>query len=136
MRCACCRVELALLGVFDYITTQLELMVEHPSSTLAFTLTFLSLATAIPSIFRFAPALRLATALAKLGAYQLLFCIFFTPASPSKTAMMAMASGEDELLPIASSDSAAISSSRRMLDVAKAVIAHKAFGDAKELLFE
>ncbi|ELR23591.1 uncharacterized protein ACA1_072130 [Acanthamoeba castellanii str. Neff] len=129
-------VELALLGVFDYITTQLELMVEHPSSTLAFTLTFLSLATAIPSIFRFAPALRLATALAKLGAYQLLFCIFFTPASPSKTAMMAMASGEDELLPIASSDSAAISSSRRMLDVAKAVIAHKAFGDAKELLFE
>lgn len=125
------------MGVFDYITTQLELMVEHPSSTLAFALTFLSLATAIPSIFRFAPALRLATALAKLGAYQLLFCIFFTPASPSKTATMAMASGEDELLPDTSnSDSAAISSSRRMLDVAKAVIAHKAFGEAKELLFE
>ena len=133
MWCACCRVELALLGVFDYITTQLELMVEHPSSTLAFTLTFLSLATAIPSIFRFAPALRLATALAKLGAYQLLFCIFFTPASPAKSE--AMASGEDELLPDASNDSAAISS-RRMLDVAKAVIAHKAFGEAKELLFE
>jgi hypothetical protein len=132
------RVELALLGVFDYITAQLEQMIEHPSSTLAFTLTFLSLATAIPSIFRFAPALRLATALEKLGAYQLLFCIFFTPSPSSPTTKATTPTtmgGSDDVLQLDDSEQHS-AASRRMLGVAKAIVSHKTFGEAKELLFE
>jgi hypothetical protein len=119
------------------MTAQLEQMIEHPSSTLAFTLTFLSLATAIPSIFRFAPALRLATALEKLGAYQLLFCIFFTP-SPSPTTKATTPTtmgGPDDVLQLDDSEQHH-AASRRMLGVAKAIVSHKTFGEAKELLFE
>jgi hypothetical protein len=95
--------------LFDHVTELLEIMLDRPSSTLAFALTFLTLATAIPAIFRFAPAMRLANALEKLGAYHLLFSIFFSPSLRV-----------DE-------------SSATLTAVPKAVLAQKSFGQAEEI---
>jgi len=110
-------VELSIRCLLEYITDVLEHMVERPSSALSFALTFLSLATCIPSIFRFAPSLRLASALEKLGAYRLLFCIFFSPPPASSSSTCSL---ESERAP--------------SLEVAKALLERTAFGEAKELL--
>lgn len=115
------REEIALYGLFEYITEMLERMIEQPTSSLPFALTFLCLATATPSIFRFAPALRLATALERLGAYQLLFCIYLPP--PSR-----LFTGSDA--------NAVDAHASRMIEVLRNVVANKNFGQTQELCLE
>lgn len=113
--------EASLYCLFDYITDLLEKMVEQPGSALVFALTFLSLATTIPSIFRFAPAARLATVLERLGAYQLLFCIYLSPPTEVRS----------DIVPTPSDST--VKKERNMVDVFKATIASRTFGQAKEV---
>ncbi len=74
-----CRDEIALLHIFDYVVYLLEMHTKgHLTSAVYFALTFVSLATTIPAIFRFAPIRRLASLLQQMGAYDLFLCVILS----------------------------------------------------------
>lgn len=96
------RGEEAMRAVMELVVSQLEAQAQQPSSAMAFPITFLRLATAVPSIFRFAPAFRLAEALERLKCEDLLLCIFLADqgrrraSSSSSSSKKESTSGSDD----------------------------------------
>ena len=76
----------ALQRVFEYVTEVLEKQLEKPSPAQSFPITFLSLATAIPSIFRFnRSSQRLATLLNRLQQHDLALGVLLSETVDNET---------------------------------------------------